>query len=67
MTRGRNKPIRPERSASKLLPDRNRPVESVENLLSEKGFCQPTFGDVTFGDGSRWNYTKDLLKLFFTF
>ena len=40
MTRGRNKPIRPKRGASKLLPDRHQPVESVENLLFKKGFCQ---------------------------
>jgi hypothetical protein len=25
---------------SKLLPDRHQPVESVENLLFKKGFCQ---------------------------
>ena len=32
--------MRPEKCESELLPDRHQPVESVENLLSEKGFCQ---------------------------
>src|SRR5215471_20501245 len=39
---GPNEPIRPENYESQLLPDRHQPVKSVENLLSEKGFCQMT-------------------------
>ena len=60
--------MRPEKCESELLPDRHQPVESVENLLSEKGFCQPTFGGGGSG-GTELNkrFTKAILYFLTTY